>query len=196
MMYGRIDLVTHALIGTPGNLPSELVGLANESLADLSWVDPSLAYSGIGYWPLEIETPQYDSATQELTDGHNVATVDAAGKRLVATRLVRARPAVIRTVAPVAAMRFTVAAGVVTVAPDSVGLSAISRISIGRYRVYFAVPMLDTNYFPQGGVQDIAALSIRATARTTAYVELRTATVTTAVATDAAEVFLTISRIT
>lgn len=48
-MYQRKNLADGASIGAPGPLPAELRGLADVSLANLSWADPSLGYSGQGF---------------------------------------------------------------------------------------------------------------------------------------------------
>lgn len=39
-------------IGDPDNLPLDLQGLADESLADLGWTDEALGYCGFGYVPV------------------------------------------------------------------------------------------------------------------------------------------------
>jgi len=58
MDYQRIILSGPTIDGPPG-LPTELVGLADESLADLSAAaDPCPAeYAGIGYWPIQPAEP-------------------------------------------------------------------------------------------------------------------------------------------
>lgn len=49
MKYQRFQVSNQAKIGTPGPLPSELVGLDAQALADLSWTDPALGYKGQGF---------------------------------------------------------------------------------------------------------------------------------------------------
>lgn len=51
MYYQRVNARTGAPIGKPQRLPEELAGLAQESLADLSWVDPALGFTGVGFVP-------------------------------------------------------------------------------------------------------------------------------------------------
>jgi hypothetical protein len=55
--YQKITLAG-APVGVPGLLPTELVGLADTDLADLSWVDPGQGYSGFGYIPVEVDDPR------------------------------------------------------------------------------------------------------------------------------------------
>lgn len=44
-------------IGEPGDLPLELQGLEDISLADLIWTDAALGYHGFGYFPVEVDDP-------------------------------------------------------------------------------------------------------------------------------------------
>lgn len=44
-------------MGEPSTLPSELQGLADVSLADLSWADPSLGYKDTGFFPVPTDRP-------------------------------------------------------------------------------------------------------------------------------------------
>lgn len=44
-------------VGEPGDLPLELQGLADISLADLIWTDVALGYHGFGYFPVEVDDP-------------------------------------------------------------------------------------------------------------------------------------------
>lgn len=48
--YQRRNLATGEDVGEPGPLPSELEGLADLSLADLSWVDPARGFAGTGFF--------------------------------------------------------------------------------------------------------------------------------------------------
>lgn len=57
MIYQRVNAQTGAPIGAPGFLPPELVGLADESLADLSWSDPALGFAGVGFLPTPEPAP-------------------------------------------------------------------------------------------------------------------------------------------
>lgn len=55
--FQKITAATAAPIGAPGDLPPELVGLSDESLADLSWVDEALGYAGVGFIPVAEPAP-------------------------------------------------------------------------------------------------------------------------------------------
>ena len=44
-------------VGQPGPLPADLVGLQEESLANLSWTDPALGYIGHMFVPVEVADP-------------------------------------------------------------------------------------------------------------------------------------------
>jgi len=57
ILYQRRTLSNGANIGSPGPLPAALVGLADVSLADLSWVDPALGYGGSGFAPVVVPDP-------------------------------------------------------------------------------------------------------------------------------------------
>ena len=86
MTYCPIDLTTRAIIGAPGPLPPELVGLADTALADLSWVGEPLSetYAGTGFWPVERRTPAFDPATHRLSDETD-AQPDAERPVVIAT---------------------------------------------------------------------------------------------------------------
>ena len=45
-------------VGVPGQLPAELLGLADADLADLDWVDPAQGYGGHGFVPVEVADPR------------------------------------------------------------------------------------------------------------------------------------------
>lgn len=57
ILYQRKNLSDDSNIGNAGALPAELVGLADESLADLSWADPALGYDGQGFVPVTVPDP-------------------------------------------------------------------------------------------------------------------------------------------
>ncbi len=60
----RVNLQTGELADVP--VPQFLIGLASESLADLSWTDPSLEVSEYGFLSEHIEYPQIDNAKENL----------------------------------------------------------------------------------------------------------------------------------
>lgn len=56
-LYQRKLLSNDSDIGEPGPLPADLVGLADESLADLSWVAESQGYAGSGFFTVAEPPP-------------------------------------------------------------------------------------------------------------------------------------------
>lgn len=79
--YQRIILAGPVIDGPPG-LPSALVGLADESLADLSAAaDPCPAeYVGIGYWPIQ---PAEPTPAGKVAVGREAALVEGVIVRWV-----------------------------------------------------------------------------------------------------------------
>lgn len=72
-------------------LPDFLVGLAPESLIDLSWTDPALGVSDCGYWPESVEYTPINQRTQKY--GDEILTIDAARKVVVVSYEVLEIPA-------------------------------------------------------------------------------------------------------
>lgn len=66
-------------------LPSFLIGLAPESLADLSWTDPALGVSDCAWWP---EVDQSPALGQYERYGAETLTIDQANQRVIVTRAV------------------------------------------------------------------------------------------------------------
>lgn len=71
-------------VGEPGPLPDNLVGLTEDSLADLSWADPSVGYADTAFVPVEVAdapmVPQVISrmqAKQVLLATDRLGAVDA-----------------------------------------------------------------------------------------------------------------------
>ena len=87
-MY-EIDLSTGRIVAGPSSLPTELVGLAPESLADLSAaLSPCpKRYQDRGFWPARHEARAFDPATQRLSDQAD-ETPDPATKTVVVTPFV------------------------------------------------------------------------------------------------------------
>lgn len=56
--YQRYQIATDTLIGVPGPLPGELVGLDDATLLDLSWADPLLGYRGQGFHLVDVPIDQ------------------------------------------------------------------------------------------------------------------------------------------
>jgi len=66
-------------------IPDFLVGLAPESLADLSWTDPALGVSDCKWWP---EHDGSASLGEHEVYGEETLTIDAENKRVVSSRAV------------------------------------------------------------------------------------------------------------
>lgn len=73
-------------IATRDPIPSFLAGLAPESLADLSWTDPSLGVQDCAWWPEDDTSPAIDHDTERY--GNETLTPDAARCVVVVTRAV------------------------------------------------------------------------------------------------------------
>lgn len=88
-MY-EIDLSGPRIVAGPASLPAELIGLAPESLADLSAaLDPCpVRFQRRGFWPAVSEQPVYDPEAQRLS-GQSDETPDAVA------RIVRVSPLVV-----------------------------------------------------------------------------------------------------
>lgn len=73
-------------------VPAELRGLSVESLADLTWTDPSRGFHGVAWWPEVDQTPaltatqSYDG-TETLTVGDGVVYVVRGIRELTAEEL-------------------------------------------------------------------------------------------------------------
>lgn len=84
MDYQRKNLADMSDIGSAGPVPAELRGLADISLADLSWADPALGYSGQGFFPV-IRTVSALAFKQRLTGAERIAIRAAAASDAVIT---------------------------------------------------------------------------------------------------------------
>lgn len=90
-MFARINLSTGQIDGgILSTLPADLIGLSQASLEDISAaIDPAPdAYAGVGYWPANVATPDFDPLTQAIGDGFDM-TVDTDARRVTATQKVR-----------------------------------------------------------------------------------------------------------
>lgn len=77
--------------GEPGPLPADLVGLNDNSLANLDWTYEPLGYRGYGFFPVEVEAPvvvpmsitSWQAAQQLFANGGTLeamqALVDGSG---------------------------------------------------------------------------------------------------------------------
>jgi hypothetical protein len=72
-------------IATRDPIPTFLVGLAPESLADLSWTDPALGVQDCAWWPEEDASP---ALAEFERYGDETMTPDAQRKVVVVTRAV------------------------------------------------------------------------------------------------------------
>jgi hypothetical protein len=92
MPYGKIRLYDHVLIGDPAPLPAELVGLAEESLIDLSWSTVA-TLQPYGYWLVEETIPTYDARIGLVGSGFAELTVDIETHRVAGVREILTNPA-------------------------------------------------------------------------------------------------------
>lgn len=72
-------------LATREPIPAFLIGLAAESLADLSWTDPALGVSDCAWWP---EVDQSPALGEYQRYGAETLTVDHANKQVIVTRAV------------------------------------------------------------------------------------------------------------
>jgi hypothetical protein len=91
MKYQRFRLSTLQNIGPVRPLPAELVGLADESLSDLSWADPALGYGDFGFSP--VPDPPPEPPRPQLPKSIVTARVTALGKAADVWALLNANPA-------------------------------------------------------------------------------------------------------
>lgn len=90
MMYARMELKEGAA-SQPAALPFQLLGLADESLADLSAaLDPApTTFAGVGYWPVDVQpTPPFDPRSQTVSTDVDL-DVDTDARRVRATPRLR-----------------------------------------------------------------------------------------------------------
>lgn len=73
----------HNNIATREALPKALRGLKPESLADLSWTDPSLGFQDVAWWP---EVDQTSPLGEYERYGEEILTIDADNKQVLVTR--------------------------------------------------------------------------------------------------------------
>ena len=76
-------------IASREQLPTFLMGLAPESLADLSWTDPALGVSDAAWWPQEDQSP---ALGEHEVYGAETLTLDAPRKVVFVTRAVQPMP--------------------------------------------------------------------------------------------------------
>jgi hypothetical protein len=101
----------------------------------------------------------------------------------------------IRSVQRIGIVRFTVAAGVVSTTSDTVGIAAVTRVSTGRFRIFYEVEDTELTFMPDVGcIRDASVIGGRVTNRTTSFVEVRTVNAS-GVAADAAEIIVTFDRV-
>lgn len=89
-MYQQVNLANHALVGTPGTLPLNLVGLSDSVVADISAaVSPAPpGMAGQGWWPVTLVTPGYD-ATAQIPDGTYGYAANVGAKTVTGTASLR-----------------------------------------------------------------------------------------------------------
>lgn len=87
-MYQQINIPDYSLVGVPGTLPANLLGLSDVSLADISAGNPNppegLAHQG--WWPVVAVPPaSFDSMSQIVVDAPLVADPTTSTVRNVQT---------------------------------------------------------------------------------------------------------------
>ena len=89
-MYQQIRLSDASLVGPPGPVPANLVGLSDAVLADLSAaIEPAPpGFDGQGFWPVVVTTPSYDASRQVLVPPASYAA-DPDTKTVAGTATVR-----------------------------------------------------------------------------------------------------------
>ena len=63
-LYQKRDLIADRNVGEPGPLPTDLQGLSDDDLANLSWTDGSLGYTGFGFFPVTVYNFAADRAAR------------------------------------------------------------------------------------------------------------------------------------
>lgn len=86
-MYQQVRLSDLSLVGTPGPVPANLVGLPDAVLADIpAHIDPPPAgFEGAGLWPVVVTTPVFDPGVQALAGTATLGTPDPATYTVLAT---------------------------------------------------------------------------------------------------------------
>lgn len=67
MILYQMQTLAGVDIGDPGPLPAELVGLSDESLADLSWVDPARGFADRRFVPIDVPDPEPEPEPVRVT---------------------------------------------------------------------------------------------------------------------------------
>ena len=90
-MYQQVNLADHTLVGTPGPLPDNLIGLPDSAVANISAVSnpPPAGTAGQGWWPVTLVTPTYD-VTAEIPDGSYAYTANVSSQTVTGTANLRA----------------------------------------------------------------------------------------------------------
>lgn len=91
-LYQKVTLSGPDAVGEPSEVPQDVRGLADADLADLSWSSVA-EHAGVGYWPVDVVTPDYNPATHQVGPGLAGVTLDANTKRATAEAVIIALPA-------------------------------------------------------------------------------------------------------
>ena len=91
-MYQRLTLSDHSLVGAPGSIPSNLVGLSDAVLADLSAAinPPPAGMAGQGFWPVIVTAPANFDPTSQVIVPPSSYTADPASKTVIGQQTARA----------------------------------------------------------------------------------------------------------
>lgn len=86
-MYQQVNLADHTLVGPLGPLPTNLVGLPDTTVADISATcnPPPPGMAGQGWWPVVIAAPASFDPTQQTPASTHTYTVDLASRSVTGT---------------------------------------------------------------------------------------------------------------
>lgn len=155
---------------------------------------------------MNIESVQYvsDRVVDVVVDGMDVknvsldaiATIPEAVRAWIAAGNVPTPSTLVpeKSVIIAGLVRFTVLTGVLTTTTDTIGVDAVTRLSAGRYRIFYSAPDDDLLILPAPIIRDAADLRIRVCAKNSTYTELKTVNAA-GVAADAAEVTVMMSKV-
>lgn len=91
-------------------------------------------------------------------------------------------------------IRFTVAANTISTTDDTIGVGGVTRVSAGRYRIYYSAPDDNLTILASVDIRDAVDVRGRVSNKTSSFVEVRVVNAA-GTATDAAEVTVKMDKI-